>query len=279
MSIAIQGTAGSFHHAALRRIYPTNTPDIVPCATFRDVFDAVAADTAQAGLVAVENNLYGSINEVYRLFAEHDVWVTHEIRLHIQQCLVAIDTTTLDELRARGDNVHVLSQAPALAQVNQWLMANLPDAIREETPDTAGSVERIVRLGNPDLLAVAGEEAAALYGGTVIAHDINDDPGNYTRFMLFGKGKTSPPGATACSFILQTGHQPGALYRALGVLSDLGINLTKLDSHPVPGDAQHYAFYIDADQPFESAAMAAATSQLTEQGCRVRPLGSYIRVA
>lgn len=272
---------GSFHDEALYHIFTeaADTPEVHSCLNFRDVFLAVIQDKVDAGLVAVENSLYGSINEVYRLFAEHDMWITHEVRMHIEQCLIACKPTSLIELRAAGASVQVLSQAPALAQVTQWLDMKLPDAVRVEAPDTAVSVQTIMDVQDPLVVAIAGIAAANQYGATVVERNIQDDPGNYTRFMFFTKRMThsSPDNAEASSLILTTDHSPGSLYRALGVFNDAGINLSKLDSHPIPGDAQHYAFYIDVDQPAESPGMKEAATTLEQRGYTVKLLGSYIR--
>jgi prephenate dehydratase len=282
MKIAIQGQLGSFHDEAVGHIISEDvdtTPEIVSCLDFRSVFSYVEDYTADAGLVAVENNLYGSINEVYRLFATYNMWITHEVRMHIEQCLIANMTTTIEMLRSYGSKLSVLSQAPALAQVTHWLDHNLPGAVRTEAPDTAASVAYIMRSGNPYFVAIAGAAAAIQYDATIVERGINDDPGNYTRFVFFTRAADhkSPLDAQASSIIITTDHTPGALYRALGAFNNHSVNLVKLDSHPVPGDEQHYNFYIDADQPIESEAMQAVLAELSTQNCRVKQLGSYKR--
>lgn len=278
MKIAIQGIAGSFHEEAARRLLGNEPFELVSYATFTKVFEAVANGDVDYGVSAIENNLHGSINEVYRLLERHNLWITAEIRMRIEQCLIGPRAVTLEELAKNGEAVHVSSQAPALAQVEQWLDANLPEAIREETHDTAESVQHVMEQGDPLKLAVAGKHAAELYGATVIAQHINDDPDNYTRFVLLIREHRSSPETTASSYILRTDHTPGALVRALQVFGEADINLTKLDSHPIPGDKQHYAFYIDADASFESPTMQKVIPELELQGCTVRTLGSYVRL-
>ena len=182
MRIAIQGEFGSFHHQAVNTL--NLDADVVPKLNFAAVFRAVLEGETELGMCAIENSLYGSINEVYRLLERHDVWIVGGVRLHISQQLIGPTPVSLAELAASND-VRILSQTPALAQVELWLDTHLPNAAREETHDTAGSVQTVVALAQPHSLAVAGAFAAKTYGGTIIAEDIQDDPYNYTRFILF----------------------------------------------------------------------------------------------
>lgn len=274
MQIAIQGAFGSFHNEAALKIDPHAV--IVPQQTFADVFRAVLAGEAEYGLCAIENNIHGPINEVYRLLERHDVWTVQDVRLHIAQQLIGYGPVDLSELASDPD-VRVLSQAPALAQVELWLEANLPLATRVETYDTAASVQDVVVLRSPNTLAVASRLAAETYGGTIIAEDIQDEPHNYTRFILFQKQRTDSVHATQGSMILKTDHTPGALLRALAVFAAEGCNLTKLDSHPIPGDQRHYAFYIDYELT-RPESTAAITEALEKQGCSVKLLGEYSSV-
>lgn len=270
MHIAIQGALGSFHHQAACALDPHAA--VVPKQTFAGVFAAVQTGAAEYGLCAIENTLYGSINEVYRLLEQHDVWIMRDIRLRIAQHLIGPSSVSPEELAGSND-VRILSQAPALAQVEGWLVSHLPQALVEATPDTAGSVQAVVALRQPHTLAVAGELAAKTYGGTIIAHNIQDNLQNYTRFILFGSKRESSKKATQGSLILKTNHQSGALVRALQVFADADSNLTKVDSHPIPGDARHYAFYIDYALPKKGS--SAIIQALESQGCTVKLLGEY----
>jgi prephenate dehydratase len=274
MQIAIQGAIGSFHNEAALKIDPE--AQIVPQQTFADVFRAVLSSEAEYGLCAIENNIHGPINEVYRLLERHDVWVTRDVRLHIAQQLIGYGPVDLAELAGNPD-VRVLSQAPALAQVELWLDEHLPLASRIETHDTAASVQDVVEQRSPHTLAVASRLAAETYGGIIVAADIQDEPHNYTRFILFQKQRSDMANATHASMILKTDHTPGALLRALEVFAAEGSNLTKLDSHPIPGDKRHYAFYVDYELTrLESSAVI--TAALEAQGCHVKLLGEYSSV-
>jgi prephenate dehydratase len=268
MKIAIQGIAGSFHHEAAEKLLGKDI-ELVPCTTFQHVFEAVKNGQADQGVVAIENSLHGSINAVYRLLARNSVWVRGEVTLHINQYLIAAKERSLADIQT------VMSQAPALAQAELWLEANLPKAHLEETRDTAESVKYVVEHADEPLAAIAGNHAAELYGGTILAGPINDDEHNYTRFFLLVRDKFLARGANKTSIILETNHQPGALYKALGAFADAKVNLSKLDSHPIAGDKKHYAFYIDFEAGLNNQLEHEVFDTLRNQGCTVTVLGTY----
>lgn len=271
VKIAIQGIAGSFHHEAAVKMIGPDT-EFLHCSTFQQVFEAVTNDKVDQGVVAIENSLHGSINAVYRLLARNALWVSKETVLHINQYLIAAQDIAVDKVTT------VLSQSPAIAQCELWLEKHMPQTHIEEMHDTAESVRYIVRHNDQPLAAIAGRQAAELHGGTIIAGPINDDEHNYTRFFLIGKDKHTPPEATKTSIILETNHQPAALYRALGIFADAGINLSKLDSHPIANDKRHYAFYIDFEARLDEQIEHEILDALRNQGCRITVLGSYITV-
>lgn len=276
MTIAIQGSHGSFHHEAAQKIYGTDVR-IISCVTFRDVFLEVRSDRADIGLVAIENNIHGPINHTYRLLMENDVWIVADIRMRIHQCLISCQETSLGVLQSLP-NLRVRSQSPALEQVAIWLDNNLPNATKEESSDTAASVADVVTAQDPTLVAVAGHAAALTHGGYVVAESIEDEPDNFTRFIAFQKAHETSPDATMCSIIVRTDHTPGALLRALKLFDEHGINLTKLDSRPIPGDKEHYRFYVDFAARDNSPEALSILAGLREQGCEVKVLGCYTRL-
>lgn len=269
MRVAIQGREGSFHEQAAERLLGPHV-EVVPCPTFPKVFQALRDGAVDRGLVAVENSLHGSINDVYRLLLSPGVWVAGEVFLHIEQHLIAATDLPLPSIE------RVLSQEPALAQCEQWLALNLPDAVLEITHDTAESVRTVLARPDARWAAVASDRAAKAYGGQVLAGPINDDPHNYTRFFLLAPERIDVRGANRTSAVLTTNHEPGALWRALGAFESAGINLSKLDSHPIAGDRRHYRFYVDLEAGLQEERTVVALAALEGQGCAVHVLGSYV---
>lgn len=275
MKVAIQGLKGSFHHEAAEKLLASNgaTIELVECATFPEVFEAVRLGNADYGVAAVENNLFGSINPVYGLLERYHLWIAGDTTLHIHQFLISHAPIALQALQ-KGPT-EVFSQVMAIAQCDQWLSANLPQAKRHEMNDTTASVDWVLKKQDSHFVAIAGQRAVQERGGHIVAGPINDDPNNFTRFFLLQKENKESERAERTSIILRTDHTPGALYRALGAFVEENISLSKLDSHPIAGDKRHYAFYIDFDVPLSSDAAKRALKKLESQSCIVKLLGSY----
>lgn len=274
MRVAIQGISGSFHHQAALQFFDHDV-QLVECNNFRQVFDAVNNKVADYGVVAVENSLHGPLNPVYRLLASQGLFVSGEIRLQISLCLAGTTKQPIANLN-RSDTI-VYSHTAALSQCEEWLNTNLPLAKRVEAADTAEAVKQIVLNNDENQLAIASRHAIKLYNGTVLAEAINDDPENYTRFFILTKTPTTLSNSNRTSIIITESDvdTAGSLYDALGVFKRHGINLSKLDSHPLPGKQRRYAFYIDFDANANSAAGKSALDKLAKQPWKIQILGSY----
>mgnify|MGYP001282858080 CR=1 FL=1 len=268
--IAMQGIRGSFHHEAAQKLVDA---DPVECVTFQDVFDAVIDGSVDYGVVAIENSIHGSINHVYRLLERHNLWIAGEITLSIEQYLIGAEKVSVEELN--NPEAEVRTMFPAFAQCELWLEEHLPLAKRAELYDTAFSVQNVMDEGNQMAVAIAVKCAAKEYNGVIIAGPINDDPHNYTRFILLTKERQTAEQTNRTSIIMTTGHTEGALYRALGAFAENGINLSKLDSHPIRSDKRHYSFYIDLEAGVEDEHVKQALEAIRNMGCTIKVLGSY----
>jgi prephenate dehydratase len=267
--IAIQGEAASFHDIAASKFFNGSTR--IYCDTFYDTFKSLVDGEADYALIAIENSLYGSINEVYDLLRKQEVNIIGETYLRIEQCLIGLPDTDLSAV------TDVFSHPVALAQCDEFLDTYLPHVNRNEHSDTAGSVEFIKDQNNKSFVAIAGREAAKHYGMSVLRNSIETNKENYTRFMVISKNSTEPirGKANKTSMILTTSDEPGALYDALGTFAKRNINLSKLQSRPIIGKAWHYMFYIDAKAPAGGEDLKQTIKELKAQGCDVNILGSY----
>lgn len=269
IKVSIQGQQGSFHDEATKQFFGRNI-EIVPAETFADTFQALANGRADHAIVAIENSLFGSINEVYDLLLKHKFWISGEVYSRIEQCLIGLAGTQHELIN------EVYSHPVALAQCDHYLETQLPHAKRFEHHDTAGSVADIKAWNDPSKVAIASQTAAKLYGLEVLAKDIETNKVNYTRFVVLEKVRPYTSRSNKTSLILTTTDKPGALYHALGAFAKSGINLTKLQSRPIIGRAWHYVFYVDvAGNPNEEP-LLSAFKELERQDCEVTLLGSYI---
>lgn len=237
--VAIQGQAGSFHHQAAAQWYGANVK-ILPCATFSEVFNAYAEGAADAVVAAVENTLYGSINEVYRFVEECEAPIVGEIKLAVDQMLIARPGARLSDI------TEIYSHPVALAQCRDFFKKRLPNATLIEFFDTAGAVEFIANNGENHMAAVAGKVAANLHQMPILAHSIQDNQDNITRFLVLEPGDP-PRDATRASIVITTSHQPGALVKVLNVFAQANVNLAKLQSQPIVGQPWRYKFFMVVD--------------------------------
>lgn len=261
---AIQGELGSFSHvAALKAL--GDEAQVFQCRTFREAFEAVARGDARFGVLPIENSLVGSIHENYDLLAEYRLPIVGETEVRVSLSLLARPGTRLQAVR----RVH--SHPVALSQCRRFL-ASLPDVEPVASYDTAGSVWEVLERGSVRDAAIGSPYAAKLYGALVLAEGIEDDPQNFTRFLVVSQTPVSPRGAHKTSLMLTLRHEPGSLSRALEPLARHGLNLTKIESRPLRGRPWEYVFYLDV-YGFEEA--SAAVAELREVAADVRVLGRY----
>lgn len=266
--VAIQGEAGSFSHAAALE---THGPAmrLVPCPTFDELFRTVGTGAADHGMVPIENTLAGSVHENYDLLGAHPLHVVAETELRIRHCLIARPGTAMPQIR------RVASHPVALAQCRRFFLAH-PDVVAVSAYDTAGSVRDLMTGGGTSAAdaAIASSLAARLYGAAVLAEGLEDHAENYTRFLVVAREPAPASHASKMSLMVTLTNAPGALHGALGVFASRGLDLTKIESRPLPGRPWEYLFYLDVlGDP--QGALGGALEQLRTIAADVRILGAY----
>ena len=293
ISVLIQGELGSFSHEAAEALLPG--AKIVPCATALLLFSNMFEYINTLALIPIENSLAGSVLEFYDLLnlrAERcKIKILREHQLRIRHNLIAKPgSTVLDPTYSAAifpKPILVYSHPVALAQCRRFFEANVHLRLRPvEFYDTAGGVKWVMEQQDADIAAIASKKAAEIYGGQVLLEGIEDNPENYTRFLLLRfeneanknnlpEKRIYPAGApNKMSLILTLKNQPGALVEALRIFADLGMNLTKIESRPVKGRPWEYLFYVDVLFPAEAAA-DEALQRLRPQCETILDLGRY----
>jgi prephenate dehydratase len=267
MHVVTQGEIGSFHHQAIEQWFG-NDVDIIPANTFGNVFDALDRSEAGTAVVAVENSLYGSINEVLDLIETHHYPIIGEVYLRIEQQLIGLPKATLEKV------TKIYSHPVALAQCEQYFDNHFPNAQRIEYHDTAASVECIKQLGDPSAVAVAGRAAAAYHHLPILAENIEDNKANFTRFLILSREQSSSQTTNKASIVLVADNAPGSLARALAQFATANINLTKLQSRPIVGTPWKYRFYIDLEASKEQLERIIAAIQ-KDDNTTITILGTY----
>lgn len=267
--VSIQGKTGSYHDIA-RQEYFQNGHELLCRSTFAEVFADVSEGRADYALVAIENSLYGSINEVYDLLLKHRLWIIGELYTRIHHCLLGIDSGV--EL---ADITEVHSHPIAFAQCEEFLHNSLVGAIRVAEDDTAGSAELVAREASRHKAAIASLQASELHGLNVLRSGVESNGQNYTRFITLQKERLDNPDADKSSIIMRTDHSPGALYKALGEFYEQNINLTKLESRPIIGKVWQYQFYVDFAAGLHEERSQTVLANLRARGCTITELGTY----
>ena len=272
MRVAIQGELGSNSHmAAVEMLGDQKGVDIVPCTVSAQVLAKVVAGEVDGAVLPIENSLHGSVAEHYDLLLELPVRIERESLLRIRHNVIGMPGVRLEEVRK------IMSHPVALSQCRRFLAAH-PEIEVVPFYDTAGSVKHLMEAGLREVAGIAPGLAAREYGGEVLVPGVEDHAENYTRFHLLGRedgtGGEAGAGADKMSLAFAIEHRPGTLVAALERLARAGVNLTKIESRPVPGSPWEYVFYVDVR--FDSAEGAAAALAALREHCRmVKVLGQY----
>jgi prephenate dehydratase len=266
LTVAIQGERGAFSHQAAIRALGAEI-QVLTKATFDELFDSVVEGKADRALVPIENSLRGSIHENFDRLKSRPLHIVGETQMRICQCLIARPGTSIAMIR------RVASHPVALAQCRRFF-ADRPQVEAVNAYDTAGAVQDLMKGGLATQGAIASKLAAELYGAQVLIEGIEDDPENYTRFLVLAREAESVSGANKTSIVFVLDNRPGALYHALGVFASRSVDLCKLESRPLRGHPWEYSFYLDVLGDPQGTA-GEAIEELRRSCRELRILGSY----
>jgi len=276
LTAAFQGERGAFSEDAARQLLGANVSTI-PCRSFEEMFDAVTSRSVDCAVVPIENSLAGSVHKNYDLLVSHDLTIIGETNVRIIHHLIAPTGMSQEDVK----RVH--SHPVALAQCEKFLRAN-PQIEVVPAYDTAGSVKMVVESGSREDAAIAGATAAQVYGAQIVAESIEDNPQNFTRFLLLAQPdraseiKTVSAGKQRkTSIMFRVSNKPGALFRSLAAFALRDIDLNKIESRPIEGRPWEYSFYLDFIGDRSEQHVIRALSNLEELAEKVRVLGSYWR--
>ena len=264
--IAYQGEPGAFSEAASRQIAADG--QMVPCKSFEDVFAVVNTNGADFGVLPIENSIGGSIHRNFDLLLEHDLPIVGELEVPVVHHLLALPGRTLEQVR------RIYSHPQALAQCDRFLRT-LTGVEITATYDTAGSAKMIATERLEDSAAIASARAGEVFGLVPLKSSIQDYQNNTTRFLVIGKRPLSNATADKTTIVFTLTNEPGALFKAVSVFALRGIDLTKLESRPIPDRKWEYLFYVDVAAASADLACARALAHLAEFAPMMRVLGSY----
>ena len=239
--VTIQGYPGSFHQEAARKFLGKHI-EIIPCDNFRDVVKIGANKKESDGAVmAIENSIAGSILPNYNLLKKSNLSIVGEVYLQIKQNLLVNPGVTLEDIKEVHSHTMALQQCYAFLDQYKWKLV--------ESEDTALSAKHIHQHKSKHIAAIASKLAAEIYELEIIAPSIQTMKNNYTRFLILQREDTAKgvEDANKASVYFVTDHSKGSLVKVLSKIADAGINLSKLQSFPIPGSDFQYSFHADME--------------------------------
>lgn len=268
-TVACQGVEGAFSQIAAERIF--HDPMILYFKDFYGVFQAVEQGLCRYGILPIENSTAGSVNQVYDGMVQHHFSIVRSLRLKVDQNLLAKEGSKLSGIR------EVFSHEQAIRQCSEFLAAH-PDIKVTPVENTAAAAELVARSPRPDVAALCSHACEALYGLRCLMPNVQDQGNNHTRFICISRDLEIYPGSDRTSIRLVLDHKPGALSKVLSRLYVRGINVTKLESRPIPDRDFEFQFYFDLETSVYSPEFAQMLCDLEGLCQEFQYLGSYREV-
>ena len=240
--VAIQGIKGCFHEQAAYLFYEKNgapKPEVVECSSFEELYRKMGAGQADAAIMAIENTVSGGLLPNFELLRKYDRKIKGEVFLRIEQNLMTLPGQKIEDLR------EVRSHYMAINQTRPFFN-DYPDIRLVEYGDTAKSAADIVKSGVKGVGAIASKLAAEIYGLEIIAEGIETYKQNFTRFLILDDSlEVDKAKINKTSMCFTLPHKPGSLTHVLTIMSFYDMNLTRIQSLPIPGQEWQYFFYVD----------------------------------
>lgn len=264
--VACQGVPGSHSQAACEKLF--EVPSIMYFNSFEGVFNAVEKGLCQYGILPIENSSYGSVGAVYDLMQNYNFHIVNSLRLRISQNLMAKPGTKLSDIK------EIVSHEQAIGQCGEFIKS-LNGVKITVCENTALAAKMVSESERTDIAAISSKECTDLYGLEILKKHVQVSDNNYTRFICISKKLEIYPGANRISLILSLPHVPRSLYHTIAKFAALGVNLTKLESRPIPGSDFEFMFYFDLDASVYSPELINLLSELENQPETFMFLGCY----
>src|ERR1700743_1025645 len=265
--VAFQGEPGAYANLAALEALPGK--QYIPCPTFDQAVDAVRRGETDLCVIPVENSLMGRIADIHHLLPDSGLHIVGEHFLPIHHQVLGLKDATLDGIKT------LYSQIPALAQARNFIRDH--KLAVQNWYDTAGSAKHVAELKDPTAAALASTLAGELYGLKVLAHDVEDEHHNMTRFLIMSREPDDAPnnGKVVTSFVFRVRNVPAALYKAMGGFATNGVNMTKLESYQLGGSFNATQFYADIQGHPDDPAVQRALEELAFHTARHTIMGVY----
>lgn len=267
VNVVFQGVEGAYSYAAMRAYFPKEIKSY-HVKTFRDAMEEVASGKADYAVLPIENSTEGIVTDIYDLLTEYQLCIVGEQGVKVEHVLLGIPGTELDEIST------VYSHPQALAQCKKYLEEHSSWEM-VKTENTAGAAKKIHEEMKKEQAAIASRAAGELYGLSVLAENICYNEQNVTRFIIVSAHPVYEKDAAKVSVCFELPHASGTLYNMLSHFIYNGLNMTKIESRPIPGKTWEYRFFVDFEGNLEEPAVKNALRGLEAEANRMRVLGNY----
>lgn len=267
--VACQGVEGAYSQLACEKIFAN--PMIMYFKTFDGVFQAIDQGLCQYGILPIENSTAGSVTKVYDLMIQHNFYIARTFRLKVDHNLLANPGAKLEDIQ------EIYSHEQAINQCSTFLHS-LKGVNVVPVANTAVAAEMVAASGRKDVAALSSRSCMELYNLKNLAASVQDKGNNRTRFICISKNMEIYPGSDKTSIMMVLSHKPGALYKVLARIYSLGINVTKLESRPIPDREFEFMFYFDLETSIYSDQFAELMCELESLCEEFKYLGSYTEV-
>ena len=266
--VACQGTEGAYSQIACDKMF--SLPQILYCGRFDGVFRAVETGMCRYGILPIENSSAGSVTEVYDLMEKYNCKIVRSLKLKIEHCLLARPGVSLKDVK------EVVAHEQALNQCGDFLKSS---GVKITVFDNnARAAKYVAESGRTDIAAIASANCADLYGLSILSDRVANTDHNYTRFICISKNLEIYEGANKITFVASASHRPGSLYSLIAKFATRGLNISKLESRPIPGKDFEFRFYFDIDASVRSEDTQTILSQLEKEDFFTF-LGAYSEVS
>ncbi|MCR5216994.1 MAG: prephenate dehydratase [Lachnospiraceae bacterium] len=267
VKVVYQGVPGAYSWIAMRN-YFGEAVENVNVRSFKDAIIMVEEGKVDYAVVPIENSTAGIVNNVYDLLADHKVYIIAETFVEVKHALLGVPGATMEDIQS------VYSHVQALNQCRKFLEAH-PHWKSYDKSNTAASAKMVAELNDPTIAAIASKEAAQFYGLSVLQEEINTEENNTTRFVILTNQRQFVKDAKKVSICFEAAHTSGSLYDMLSHIIYNGLNMTKIESRPIEGQAWEFRFFVDFDGNIDDPAVMNALRGIEEESLHIKLLGNY----
>ena len=266
--VAYQGVAGAYSEMACINFFGDMSENI-GLEQFEDVFEALKQGKADYAVLPIENSTSGAIRQVYDLMTQYEFSIVGETTVKVEHCLMAPKGASLDTI------THVYSHEQGLFQSDRFLNTH-PNWVQVPCADTAGAGQYVAQTGDITKAAICSERAAQLYGLDILVHGTNHNSNNTTRFVVVSPVMELREGADKISTVFSLPHEAGSLHRIMTIFAVNGLNMTKLESRPMPGHSWEYMFFLEFTGSLNAPEMDGILHELAQTAADFRVLGNFV---